>query len=31
MRVQEVLIEGKKKRYILLNQSGFPVIPAMKY
>lgn len=31
MRVQEVLVEDKKKRYILLNQEGFPVIPVMKY
>ncbi|MFJ6034135.1 transposase [Bacillus thuringiensis] len=31
MRVQEVLIEGKRKRYILLNQDGFPVVPVMKY
>ncbi|PEC20749.1 tyrosine-type recombinase/integrase [Bacillus cereus] len=31
MRVQEVLIENKNKRYILLNREGFPVMPVMKY
>ncbi|MBP3970202.1 hypothetical protein KAF80_14265 [Bacillus sp. WL1] len=30
MRVKEVLIENNNKRYILLNQEGFPVMPAMK-
>lgn len=31
MRVQEVLLENKSKRYILVDQEGFPVIPVMKY
>lgn len=31
MRVQEVLIDDNNKRYILLNQVGFPVMPVMKY
>ena len=31
MRVQEALIENNNKRYILLNQEGFPVMPVMKY
>lgn len=31
MRVQEVLIENNNKRYILLDQEGFPVMPVMKY
>ena len=31
MRVQEVLIESNNKRYILLDQEGFPVMPVMKY
>ncbi len=31
MRVQKVLIENNNKRYILLDQEGFPVIPVMKY
>ena len=31
MRVQEVLIENNNKRYILLDQEGFPVLPVMKY
>ncbi|MBE7121474.1 tyrosine-type recombinase/integrase [Bacillus cereus] len=31
MRVQEVFIENNNKRYILLNQEGFPVMPVMKY
>lgn len=31
MRVQEVLLENNNKRYILLNQEGFPVMPVMKY
>lgn len=31
MRVQEVLIEDNNKRYILLDQEGFPVMPVMKY
>ena len=31
MRVQEVLIEDNKKRYILLDRVGFPVMPVMKY
>lgn len=31
MRVQEVLIENNNRRYILLDQEGFPVMPVMKY
>ena len=31
MRVQEVLLENNNKRYILLDQKGFPVISVMKY
>lgn len=31
MRVQEVLIENNNKRYILLDQEGYPVIPVAKY
>ncbi|MBB2483166.1 tyrosine-type recombinase/integrase [Bacillus sp. APMAM] len=31
MRVQEVLIENNNKRYILLDQEGFPVMAVMKY
>lgn len=31
LRVQEILIENNNKRYILLNQEGFPVMPVMKY
>ncbi|MET4560141.1 site-specific recombinase XerD [Lysinibacillus parviboronicapiens] len=31
MRVQEILIENNNKRYILLNQEGFSVMPVMKY
>ncbi|MFO1441683.1 tyrosine-type recombinase/integrase [Bacillus sp. Bva_UNVM-123] len=31
MRVQEVILENNSKRYILLDQNGFPVMPVMKY
>ncbi|RAN88015.1 transposase [Bacillus sp. SRB_28] len=31
MRVQEVVLENNSKRYILLDQKGFPVISVMKY
>ena len=31
MRVQEVILENNLKRYILLDQDGIPVLPAMKY
>ncbi|HDR7989212.1 MULTISPECIES: tyrosine-type recombinase/integrase [Bacillus cereus group] len=31
MRVQEVVLENNSKRYILLDQEGFPVMPVMKY
>lgn len=31
MKVQEVRLEDNKKRYMLLNEDGFPIIPAMKY
>ncbi|KAB2400111.1 MULTISPECIES: tyrosine-type recombinase/integrase [Bacillus cereus group] len=31
MRVQEVLLDGNKKRYMLLDNSGMPIVPVMKY
>ncbi|WP_342601893.1 transposase [Peribacillus sp. FSL E2-0159] len=31
MRVQEVIIEGNKKRYMLLNKEGRPILPVLKY
>jgi integrase/recombinase XerD len=31
MRVQEVLLENKIRRYILVDEKGFPVIPVAKY
>lgn len=31
MRVQEVLLDGNKKRYLLLGKGGMPVVPVMKY
>ncbi len=31
MRMQEVFIEDNNRRYILLNQEGFPVMLVMKY
>ncbi|MCM3032941.1 MULTISPECIES: tyrosine-type recombinase/integrase [Bacillaceae] len=31
MRVQEVILEGLSKRYMLIDQHGCPVLPVMKY
>ncbi|MCM3595619.1 site-specific integrase [Metabacillus idriensis] len=31
MKVQEVLLDGNKKRYMLLDKRGMPVVPVMKY
>ncbi|MFC3882397.1 tyrosine-type recombinase/integrase [Bacillus songklensis] len=31
MKVQEVLLDGNKKRYMLLDDGGIPVVPVMKY
>jgi integrase/recombinase XerD len=31
IRVQEVILEGNARRYILVDSNGFPVLPAMKY
>lgn len=31
IRVQEVILEGNAKRYMLVDHNGFPVIPVMKY
>ena len=31
MKVQEVILEENKKRYMLLDQQGFPVLSVMKY
>ncbi|PEK34351.1 transposase [Bacillus pseudomycoides] len=31
MKVQEVLLDGSKKRYLLLNEGGMPLVPVMKY
>jgi integrase/recombinase XerD len=31
MRVQEVLLENNIRRYILVDEEGFPVIPVVKY
>lgn len=31
MKVQEVLLDGNKKRYMLLDKGGMPVVPVMKY
>lgn len=31
MHVQEVILEDSKKRYMLLNREGLPVIPVVKY
>ncbi|KJB86245.1 transposase [Paenibacillus sp. E194] len=31
MKVQEVLLEGNIKRYILVDHKGYPVIPVLKY
>lgn len=31
MRVQEVLLDNNNRRYILVDEEGFPVIPVVKY
>lgn len=31
MKVQEVMLEGNKKRYMLIDKEGLPIIPVMKY
>ncbi len=31
MRVQEVILNDNKKRYLLLDEVGVPVVPVMKY
>lgn len=31
MRVQEVLLDGNKKRYMPLDKGWMPVVPMMKY
>ncbi|MED1287686.1 tyrosine-type recombinase/integrase [Bacillus mycoides] len=31
MRVQEVLLDGNRKRYMLVNCNGMPIVPAVKY
>jgi hypothetical protein len=31
MGVQEVILDGTKKRYLLLNSKGIPIIPVAKY
>jgi len=31
IRIQEVMLENQAKRYMLLDQNGFPVLPVMKY
>lgn len=31
MRVQEVLLEGNRKRYMLIDDNGLPIIPVVKY
>jgi hypothetical protein len=31
MKVQEILLDGNKKRYILLDKGGMPVVPKMRY
>lgn len=31
MRVQEVILDGTKKRYLLLNSKGIPIISVAKY
>ncbi|NDI33229.1 tyrosine-type recombinase/integrase [Chengkuizengella sediminis] len=31
MKAQEVLLDGNKKRYMLLDKDGIPVVPVMKY
>ncbi|WJE52989.1 site-specific integrase [Bacillus cereus] len=31
MKVQEVLLDGNRKRYLLLDEDGIPVVPIMKY
>ena len=31
VRVQEVILNDNKKRYLLLDEVGVPVVPVMKY
>ncbi|KFN02601.1 transposase [Bacillus clarus] len=31
MKVQEVLLDGNRKMYLLLDEGGIPVVPVMKY
>ncbi|MFJ8530988.1 transposase [Bacillus sp. NPDC094106] len=31
MKVQEVLLDDSKKRYLLLDEGGMSVVPVMKY
>lgn len=31
MKVQEVILDSNKKRYLLIDEKGFPVIPVAKY
>ena len=31
MKVQEVLLDDSKKRHLLLDEGGMPVVPVMKY
>ncbi|WP_255351289.1 hypothetical protein [Caloranaerobacter sp. TR13] len=31
MKVQEVLLEGNKRRYLLLDDRGIPIIPVARY
>lgn len=31
MRVQEVLLDGNKKRYMLVDRDVLPVVPTVKY
>ena len=31
IRVQEIFLENKAKRYVLVDDNGFPVLPVMKY
>lgn len=31
MKVQEVLLEGNRRRYILIDDNGLPIIPVVKY
>jgi len=31
VRVQEVILKNNAKRYTLVNNNGFPILPVMKY